>query len=355
MVLGCVKRPRLWSSLKESGKEAKPTEQKFQSEELKSSQSHFTAGRQHTSIYHQVSPRRHSSSSFSRDNFSLTMPSTSGQTVEASSSSYRTPESFWYKPTMSRDEAIKLLKGSDRKAGDFLVRDSKTYSGNFGLVVRVDRHQVPQSVFDNLRPDQDPESELVRHFLIESVKEKGVRISGDDRREPFFPSLAALIHQHGEDRSESQTSGKIVVDGGTRPPADVFCTFFLHETDTEMLTGRAAMERCMAEYLSLRENVKCPVHLKITSEGVTVTDSQRLKFFRKHFPAETVSFCDFDPHSRVHQSGKVFGLVAKKPNNNSCILFTEKDLKKAPAGAIIESINKIMTRPRINDINSYSS
>ena len=43
---------------------------------------------------------------------------------------------------MSRDEAIKLLKGTDRKAGDFLVRDSKTYSGNFGLVVRVDRHQV---------------------------------------------------------------------------------------------------------------------------------------------------------------------------------------------------------------------
>ena len=126
----------------------------------------------------------------------------------------------------------------------------------------------------------------------------------------------------------------------------------------------------MAEYLSLRDtNIKCPVHLKITSEGVTVTDSQRLKFFRKHFPAETVSFCDFDPHSRVHQSGKVFGLVAKKPNNNSCILFTEKDLKKAPAEAIIESINKveailpsevnfrsqIMTRPRIHDINSYSS
>ena len=41
--------------------------------------------------------------------------------------------------------------------------------------------QVPQSVFENLRPDQDPESELVRHFLIECFKEKGVRISGDDR------------------------------------------------------------------------------------------------------------------------------------------------------------------------------
>ena len=110
-----------------------------------------------------------------------------------------------------------------------------------------------------------------------------------------------------------------------------------------MLTGKAAMERCLNEYLQTGEtarNVNCSVHLKITSEGVTVTDSQRLKFFRKHFPAETVSFCDLDPHSRLQANGKVFGLVAKKPNNNSCILFAEKDPDKAPAEVIIESINK---------------
>lgn len=120
---------------------------------------------------------------------------------------------------------------------------------------------------------------------------------------------------------------------------------FLHflknvSLDTEMLTGKAAMERCMNDYLQTGENVNCSVHLKITSEGVTVTDSQRLKFFRKHFPAESVSFCDFDPQSRLQAKRKVFGLVAKKPNNNSCILFSEKDSEKAPAEAIIESINK---------------
>ena len=107
-----------------------------------------------------------------------------------------------------------------------------------------------------------------------------------------------------------------------------------------MLTGKAAMERCMNEFLQSGENVNCSVHLKITSEGITVTDSQRLKFFRKHFTADSVSFCDFDPHSRLQANQKVFGLVAKKPNNNSCILFSEKDPEKAPAEAIIESINK---------------
>lgn len=176
------------------------------------------------------------------------MPSTSAHSIDAASSHYRTPESFWYKPNMSRDEAIKFLKGGNRKAGDFLVRDSKTYSGSYGLVVRVDRHQVPQSVFENLRADQDPESELVRHFLIECFKEKGVRISGDDRREPFFPSLAALIHQHSHrqlalpvklniplvDLTESnvtQFSGKKYVDSrSARPSAEIFCTHYLYET-----------------------------------------------------------------------------------------------------------------------------
>jgi len=35
---------------------------------------------------------------------------------------------------------------------------------------------------------------LVRHFLIEG-SQKGVKVAGSDR-EPNFPSLAALIHQH---------------------------------------------------------------------------------------------------------------------------------------------------------------
>lgn len=286
------------------------------------------------------------------------------------SSTYRTPESFWYKPNMSRDEAIRLLKGG--KAGDFFVRDSKTYEGSFGLVVRVDRHQVPQAVFDNLRPEQDPQCELVRHFLIDSVKQKGVRISGDDRREPFFPSLAALIHQHSHsqlalpvklnvplvDISMKSTSGRVVVDG-PHHQTDTFSTFFIHEADTEMLTGRAAMSKCFTEFLRGNEadrRINCPVHLKVTPDGVTVTDSQRKKFFRKHFPSDSISYCDVDPKGEVFEvngfNSRVFGLVSKKANRNSCILLAEKDLNKAPADAIIHSINKIMTRQRILDLNS---
>ena len=51
-----------------------------------------------------------------------------------------TSEKFWYKPKMSRDRAIQLLKNAT--PGDFIVRDSKSYQGSYGLCVRVERHQV---------------------------------------------------------------------------------------------------------------------------------------------------------------------------------------------------------------------
>ena len=68
------------------------------------------------------------------------------------------------------------------------------------------------------------------------------------RREPFFPSLAALIHQHSHrqlalpvklnipllDLTEpnvTRTSGKNYVDNrSARPSAEIFCTHYLYET-----------------------------------------------------------------------------------------------------------------------------
>ena len=59
-----------------------------------------------------------------------------------SNSPYRTPESYWYKPHISREETVAILKES--KSGDFIVRDSNSYRCCYGLAVRVEKHQVNQ-------------------------------------------------------------------------------------------------------------------------------------------------------------------------------------------------------------------
>ncbi|KAF6777314.1 hypothetical protein AHF37_03142, partial [Paragonimus kellicotti] len=76
--------------------------------------------------------------------------------------------------------------------GSFLIRDSTTFKGAFGLAVKV--ATLPPKVTPK---SDDLQSELVRHYLIEVVNSptRGVRLKGF-ASEPVFPSLAALIHQH---------------------------------------------------------------------------------------------------------------------------------------------------------------
>jgi tensin len=285
------------------------------------------------------------------------------------SSPYRTPESYWYKPNISREDTVRLLKES--KSGDFIVRDSNSYRCCYGLAVRVEKHQIPKSIFDNLKPGTDPSNELVRHFLIEGSP-KGVKVSGCDR-EPYFPSLAALIHQHSHtplalpvklnipihDRLASSNDGTISsTQKELRDAGAARSIFFLHETDTEMLTGDAAIIRSTAEYFSSPDgNSKpdCLVHFKVSTDGVTLTDSQRKRFFRKHFPTETVSHCGFDPHGttiKINGSKcRIFGIVAKRSSSNLCVIFAEKDPHQ-PATDIIQSVNKVMLQSSIvSDFN----
>lgn len=84
--------------------------------------------------------------------------------------------------------AINLLK--DRNPGAFIVRDSNSFPGAFGLALKV---AIPPPYAANKNPS-DPASELVRHYLIEPTA-KGVRIKGCNN-EPVFGSLSALIYQH---------------------------------------------------------------------------------------------------------------------------------------------------------------
>lgn len=101
---------------------------------------------------------------------------------------------YWYKPNMGRDRAISLLK--DKPQGTFIVRDSNSFRGAYGLAVKVAK--LPRNVLNNasLRNynSNDPSAELIRHFLIEPTQ-SGVRLKGYEN-EPVFNSLPDLIYQH---------------------------------------------------------------------------------------------------------------------------------------------------------------
>ena len=100
---------------------------------------------------------------------------------------------YWYKPNMSRERAVELLR--DKPQGTFIVRDSTSFRGAYGLAVKVAK--LPKSVLDSahLRNfNGDPSSELIRHFLIEPAG-SGCRLRGY-ANEPIFDSLPSLIYQH---------------------------------------------------------------------------------------------------------------------------------------------------------------
>lgn len=75
------------------------------------------------------------------------------------------------------DIAINMLK--DKPPGTFVVRDSNSFPGAFGLAVKV--AQPPPNVQNKTG---DISNELVRHFLIEPTA-KGVRLKGC-ANEPVF-------------------------------------------------------------------------------------------------------------------------------------------------------------------------
>ncbi|KAK7930727.1 hypothetical protein WMY93_007122 [Mugilogobius chulae] len=152
---------------------------------------------------------------------------------------------LWFRPHVSRAEAEAMVK--DKEPGTFVIRDSTSYKGSFGLAMKVD--QSPTTTTASAYPGNNS-SDLVRHFLIESSA-KGVRIKGSSQ-EPYFGSLPALVYQHTispcalpcrlllspQELGETENNKSTAEDKKT---ASNFV--YLNAVPTEMLTGPCAVQK----------------------------------------------------------------------------------------------------------------
>uniref|UniRef100_A0A2K6UI23 Tensin-2 n=1 Tax=Saimiri boliviensis boliviensis TaxID=39432 RepID=A0A2K6UI23_SAIBB len=270
---------------------------------------------------------------------------------------------FWYKPHLSRDQAIALLK--DKDPGAFLIRDSHSFQGAYGLALKVATPPPSAQPWKG-----DPLEQLVRHFLIETGP-KGVKIKGCPS-EPYFGSLSALVSQHSispislpcclhipsKDPLEETPEAPVPTNMSTA--ADLLrqgaaCSvLYLTSVETESLTGPQAVARASSAALSCSPRpTPAVVHFKVSAQGITLTDNQRKLFFRRHYPVNSITFSSTDPQDRrwTNPDGttsKIFGFVAKKPGSpweNVCHLFAELDPDQ-PAGAIVTFITKVLLGQR---------
>ncbi|XP_029315404.1 tensin-1 isoform X7 [Cottoperca gobio] len=274
---------------------------------------------------------------------------------------------FWYKPDISREQAIGLLR--EREPGAFVIRDSHSFRGAYGLAMKV--ASPPPSVHQNKKGDVN--NELVRHFLIESSP-KGVKLKGCPN-EPYFGCLSALVYQHAitplalpckllipttdlieevpEVAAPNPVAERLKQGAVQRAPADSHAcnVLYINSVDMESLTGPQAVAKAISETLAATSPATATiVHFKVSSQGITLTDNQRKLFFRRHYPTNTVTFCDTDPQDRKWNkpeggTAKLFGFVARKQGSttdNVSHLFAEMDPDQ-PANAIVNFVSKMIS------------
>uniref|UniRef100_A0A2K6S232 Tensin 3 n=1 Tax=Saimiri boliviensis boliviensis TaxID=39432 RepID=A0A2K6S232_SAIBB len=254
---------------------------------------------------------------------------------------------FWYKADISREQAIAMLK--DKEPGSFIVRDSHSFRGAYGLAMKV--ATPPPSVLQLNKKAGDLANELVRHFLIECTP-KGVRLKGCSN-EPYFGSLTALVCQHSITPLALPCKLLIPERGKSGSVLIVYSqacnVWYLNSVEMESLTGHQAIQKALSITLVQEPPpVSTVVHFKVSAQGITLTDNQRKLFFRRHYPVNSVIFCALDPQDRKWikdgPSSKVFGFVARKQGSatdNVCHLFAEHDPEQ-PASAIVNFVSKVM-------------
>ncbi|XP_061688105.1 tensin-2-like [Syngnathoides biaculeatus] len=263
---------------------------------------------------------------------------------------------YWYKPGISRDQAIAVLK--DKEPGTFLIRDSNSFQGAYGLALKV---ATPPHNANITGSKDDVLEQLVRHFLIETGP-RGVKIKGC-QNESYFGSLSALVYQHSitpislpcalriPERDLVGDLQGVRTLTNTSTAADLLkqgaaCNvLYLNSVETESLTGPEAVSKATKCTLALSPRPAATmVHFKVSSQGITLTDSKRRLFFRRHYPISSVTFSSLDP-----QDQRMFGFVARRTASaaeNVCHLFAEMDPEQ-PAVAIVNFINKVMLGPQL--------
>ncbi|XP_078280691.1 tensin-4-like [Rhinoraja longicauda] len=269
---------------------------------------------------------------------------------------------YWYKPRLSRDQAIEILK--DKEPGSFLIRESSTYIGSFGLAMKVSSN--PDSPE---RKTGDSSSESVRHFLIE-FSPRGVCLKGCTQ-EPYFGSLSALVYQHcitalslphalrlprtesPKDRSEGRSADAAGDNASPQRKAGAGCSvLYLHSVTMESLTGPQAVLKaasCALEQQPLAQPTR--VHFKVSEQGITLTDSKRKLFFRRHYHAGSITHCGLDPLQRRwrkdNEPSRIFAFVAKKlgsSSENVCHVFAELERENS-AHLIIGLVTSTLLEP----------
>ncbi|NWR63351.1 TENS4 protein, partial [Bucorvus abyssinicus] len=263
---------------------------------------------------------------------------------------------YWFKPNITRDQAIQLLR--DKEPGTFVVRDSTSYRGSFGLAMKV-----PTSPSSSQPGDES--SELIRHFLIESSA-RGVHLKGASE-ELYFGSLSAFVYQHAitplalpcklsiptRDLADGEDSPDCAPEPAlSLPKKTAVCNvLYLTSVNVETLTGAPAIQKAISSTFEL-ETLPTPtlVHFRVTEQGVTLTDIQRKVFFRRHYPLAAIRFCGMDPENRKWQkycrASRIFAFVAKSQMNseNLCHLFAEYDTVQ-PASLVIDLLCKLLPGP----------
>uniref|UniRef100_A0A8D3D8C2 Tensin-like n=1 Tax=Scophthalmus maximus TaxID=52904 RepID=A0A8D3D8C2_SCOMX len=284
-----------------------------------------------------------------------------GETLKMNVKFVQDTSKYWYKPDISREQAINLLK--DREPGAFIIRDSHSFRGAYGLAMKV---ACPPPTVQQTKKVGDITNELVRHFLIETSP-KGVRLKGCPN-EPYFGCLSALVYQHSmtplalpcklmiptkdpnEEALELATPTDPVVELIKQGAA---CNvLYINSVDMESLTGPQAIAKAISQTLATNPlPAATTVHFKVSTQGITLTDSQRRIFFRRHYPINTVTYIDTDPQDRKWGkegggSVRLFGFVARKQGSttdNVSHLFAELDTDQ-PASAIVSFVSKMMNR-----------
>ncbi|RZB38976.1 tensin [Asbolus verrucosus] len=270
----------------------------------------------------------------------------------------RDTSKYWYKPTISREEAINMLR--DQPPGTFVVRDSNSFPGAFGMALKV--ATIPSNIQSKAQGD-----ELIRHFLIEPTS-RGVKLKGCPT-EPVFSSLSALVYQHSVTPLALPCrlilpEGDLKYQDSVNNPAQQLLTqgaacnvLYLFTLDMESLTGPEAVKKAVNHVLQRPKPETAIVHFKVNGQGITLTDNKRKLFFRRHYPINTISHCGLDPEDHkwileadeaggTTNSNRIFGFIARKPNvnnpDNQCHLFAELEPEQ-PAIAIVNFVNKVLT------------